>query len=279
VTSYQCLSRSTLNGLFCLFAALGAASAGVLPAETEELDHGVEMSAQALGNFAAILNGSTPKSPGEMRGLSLPISRLHSIPPVISVLLWVRLPLGKPSTVLFGLGQRGGAFLALATDVRGWPVAALLNPKAGGQICRAETGAADLCDGQLHSLALIINTSSGLIRLYVDGKAEAALATKLSWRLEGVDRAFALSLAEMFSEPDPSTRVFAARVIPRELSDEEIAKMKPKESSLAEGSGFPQLDATLALSLLETSLLEFLPSDAYTHRILLRPCRPRKSVQ
>jgi len=282
----HCFGQPALIGLLCLCVTLGPASTGVCRPETAELEHAAEMSTQALGNFEAILNGGTAPNPWGMRILAPASSRLPVIPPVISVLLWVRLPHAESSTTLFGLGRRGGAFLTLATDVRGWPLVALLDHKTATQICRAETGATNLCDGRLHSLTLTINMSSGLIRFYVDGKPEAASVAGLPWRLGRIDQAFAMSLAHIVAMPDSDNKVFAARVIGRELSDEEIAVMKPEEehpSLTADGrsSGLPKLDATFVANLLETSLLEFLPSSnpPVHHRILFRPSRPQFSAR
>lgn len=262
---FRLTKQPLLSVFLCFFTTLGDSVAGSSRWEAAELNRAVQMSAGALGKFEAILDNSTLEGLCEMRLPTSETSALPAIPQVISVIMWVRLDPGDPSAVLFGLGRRDGAFLAVATDIQGWPVVALLGHDTGGQICRAKTSASNLSDGKLHSLAVIINMSSGLLRLYVDGKPEAASVTNLSWRLGRIDQAFAQSLANTFPMAVFGNSAFATRVMARELTDQEIATMKPddNESGLAEGnhllSRVPDLDTAFAAGLLEATLLEFLP--------------------
>lgn len=155
------------------------------------------------------------------------------IPGSVSILLWTRQePADSRSRLHFGLGGSSG--LAVLTDQSGAPLVAMLSEGGASQFCRALSGATNIADGRRHSLAVVVNLGSGLVRLYVDGRPEAVSVLSL-WRPQWMGSAFALA-----GKNDPPL------VIGRELTDEDL-------ESLAGG----RLPESLADA---DPLLEFAPS-------------------
>lgn len=189
-----------------------------------------------------------------------------SLPPTISILFWVKLLPGTPAVVLYGMGNPENGYLMLATDEAGAPMLLMFGEYGTAQIARAPQGAADLADGQLHSVAIVIDRAAGLVQMHVDGKSEVAAVTS-GFSLQTVGTAFAQwTLAG--SLPCPNTSRFSPRILNRALSQEEILALRPSDI------GDWLLAQIATISSLETSLfpetLALFPANARPTRKVVR---------
>lgn len=156
-------------------------------------------------------------------GASVFLPRLSAtrlrLPSEVSLILWVqKKPDANRSVLLFGIGDETGAQLAVMTDALGAPLVAALGAGTPAQFCRATAGASDVCDGELHSVAIVVELGSGLARLYVDGEPEAA--TLLSfWRPRLSTKVFAFA---------PGPRDSWPCLLGRGLTEEELAALKER---------------------------------------------------
>jgi hypothetical protein len=189
------------------------------------------------------------------------------LPAAFSVILWVRMSSTAPSTALFGLGEPDGDYLLAATDSTGAPTLAFLTQEKLTHFDRAKIGASNLADGRLHAVVAVVNLGSGLARLYVDGRPETATTISL-WRPRGLGSAFALyALQGRTDAPGNDTQgLLIPRLIPRELSDQEIALIKPG----AEGSEAAFIPPELGERLIRDTLMEFWPAQ-FSHVLRWRP--------
>jgi hypothetical protein len=271
----------------CAAALLGGGSAitlaGAIPAEltglTAEISASLgamldqdERAAPGLGNLGRPLLGARsargPESllPSE-RGKFPGIHQALPIPAALSVVIWVRLSSGQPSQPLFGFGELQGDYLFAATDSTGAPTLSFLSGEKVAVFDRAKMGASNLADGALHAVVMVINFSSGLVRLYVDGQPESA-TTAVLWRPRDFGSAFALYALQ--GRPDAlgseEVGLLMPRIIPRELSASEIALIKPAGGE----SEAVSVDPELAARLVSDTLMEFWPPQ-FSYQLRWRP--------
>lgn len=180
-----------------------------------------------------------------------------SFPQSISLIVWLEGAREENPLALSTLGEERGAQLTISVDREGIPTALATAPNQPPQACRASTGGTNLFDGSVHSFVATANLSSGLVRLYVDGKPEAA-AVLTSWRPRHLDRAYVYCGENSFPSIAFGNRSYVSRLISRELSDPEIAALSPP-------SGKPLV---LSDNLLGSTLIEFLPPMAEAKRSL-----------
>ncbi len=192
-----------------------------------------------------------------------------AIPEAFSVVMWVRLPPGQKSTMLFGLGDPRGDYLVAATDANGAPSLAFLNPARPGQVDRARMAPADLGDSRLHAVVAVVNLGSGLVRLYIDGRPEAASTVSL-WRPRRLGFAFASYLLQGHHDGPGENGVglLMPRIVTRELTEEEVASIKPVAAGPDEDVA--AIDAGIARLLARDTLVEFWPSQ-YNYLLRRRP--------
>lgn len=210
---------------------MGALVCGVAGAQAVSLEGIPGVSARVVDDWQNVLQGGVPAPLGEewffvakrpalftVRDSIVAFSRVRpetfSIPESLSLITWVERPPGGDSGgLVFGFGGKGSGSLVVLTDQGGVPLVAVLG--AGpNQFCRAASGGANVADGRRHSLAVMVNLGSGLVRLYVDGRPEAASVLSL-WRPELLGAAFAAG-------PSGTAPV----VISRELSAEELTELQ-----------------------------------------------------
>jgi hypothetical protein len=261
------------------------------------LSKAADLSREVVENFNIFSRGLRPAGDdGQLLGFKLgttasgeqhytsqegPAQRLSldclPLPPAFSVITWIKMSQDQPFSLILGFCDANGACFALTTDTRGAPVAILGDSMGLMQVCRAQTGAANLCDNRLHSLVAIVNMDSGLVRLYVDGSPEAACVVSL-WRPRVFAQVFAPVGANCFSLIGSEDKLFTPRMIAGELSDVEISKLKPSAEygSYAGNSPFvlKASDSEFALKLIERTLIEFAPLGTISRisrRILRRP--------
>lgn len=191
------------------------------------------------------------------------------IPEAFSVVMWVRLGPAQKSTILFGLGEPGGDYLVAATDPSGAPSLAFLSQQKISQVNRAGVSPANLADGHLHAVVAVVNLGSGLVRLYIDGRPEAASTISL-WRPRQFGLAFAsYSLQGRTSIPGiDSIGLLMPRIVSRELTEDEIKQIKPTNQNPDEDMA--AINADLGLRLARDTLMEFWPSQ-YTYLLRRRP--------
>lgn len=241
------------NGLTGLFALPGPAEPGI-----------GSFARPSLGALASRGPGSVfwtlqAKFPHSLQSLPLPSA--------FSVILWVRMNSDQSAAALFGLGEPDGDYLLAATDSTGAPTLAFLTQEKLTHFDRAKIGASNLADGRLHAVVAVVNLGSGLARLYVDGKAETATTISL-WRPRGLGSAFALYALQGRTElPGNETAgLLIPRIIPRELSDQEIALIKPGPEESEAATITPELGERL----IRDTLMEFWPPQ-FSHHLRLRP--------
>lgn len=198
------------------------------------------------------LLGARLRVPGSLTSLLIPES--------FSVILWVRIEAGNPPGQLFGFGDPKSEYLMVATDATGAPVLGFFNREKIHQMSRAATGGANLADSRLHSVVAVVNLGSGLVRLYVDGRAEAATTLGL-WRPRDLGSAFAAcSLQGQMNVPGISQKgLLMPRIIGRELTEREIASLKPVEDQFDQESA--QIEPELAARISRETLVEFWPKE------------------
>lgn len=191
-----------------------------------------------------------------------------AIPEAFSVVMWVRLPPGQKSTMLFGLGDPQGDYLVAATDAKGAPSLAFLNPDQPSQVDRAKMAPADLGDARLHAVVAVVNLGSGLVRLYIDGRPEAASTVSL-WRPRRLGFAFASYLLQGHHDGPGGDGVglLMPRIVTRELTEEEVGKIKPAAGPEEDVAA---IDAEVARLLARDTLVEFWPSQ-YHYLLRRRP--------
>lgn len=188
------------------------------------------------------------------------------IPEAFSMVLWVRLERDQKSSILFGFGDPEGDYLVATTDANGTPSLAFLNKHKASQVDRADAAAVNLADGRLHGVVAVVNLGSGLARLYVDGKPEAATTISM-WRPQCLGFGFAsYTLQGRISAPGVSKiGLLMPRLVTRELTEEEIGKIKPSQDPEVAG-----IDQELGLRLAKDTLVEFWPSQ-YSYDLRTRP--------
>ena len=187
---------------------------------------------------------------------------LVPLPEAFTIVFWLKLPPDSPAAVLLGLGEPGVGYLMFARDTVGAPMLLMFGENETTQTGRAPTGAANLADGELHSIAMLINRASGLVRMYVDGEPEFASITS-GFALQRIGRAFAQwTLVDSFF--DPRRHVFSPRIFKRELTATEIQALRPGKA----GPGDSFLAETERISAFNASLfastLALFPSDTAT---------------
>ncbi len=185
-------------------------------------------------------------------------SRSRTVPEAVSLIIWIEGARDQSSLQLASLGEDHGAELTISVDRAGQPSALGATPGQPVQVCRASAPGIDLFDGSIHSLVTVINFSSGLVRLYVDGSPEAA-AVFSSWRPRRLDHASAYCPENSFPAIAFGNRRYISRLLSRELSDSEIAQLKAP-------SGDPP--PLLASRFFDGTLVEFLPAAASPKRTL-----------
>jgi hypothetical protein len=255
-------------------ASLAANAAAGLPAEITGglgllFERGGEPSAglQTLGRPSlGALSARGSSSLFQTQSLNFP-GALHAmqIPNTLSVVLWVRMDPGQPCQPLFGFGEPNGDYFLASTDSTGAPTLAFLTKEKVTQLDRARIGAVNLADGRLHAVIAVINFNSGLVRLYVDGRPETATTATL-WRPREFGPAFALyALQGRTDDPGMGRGLLMPRIIPRELTEQEIAQLKP-----GDGESEMSFDAALGSRLLRDTLVEFWPPQ-FSHQLRWRP--------
>ncbi|CAN5384561.1 hypothetical protein BH09VER1_BH09VER1_07340 [soil metagenome] len=208
---------------------------------------------ETLADFASLMGGAALDEFGEMHvfvpRIGKPLSNAPSpllpslrhpeqfnVPSGFSLVTWIKLDQAHPSGLLFGIGDLQGTYLTGVTDSQGAPAIVLFN---GGvppeQVCRASQGALNLADGKVHSIILLFNMASGLVRLYVDGAPEGVAVTN-SWRLRNLGRTFILSCAALNTQGE-ADKAQTPRMLGRELSDEEVARLNPGNSDMVPADG------------------------------------------
>lgn len=217
------------------------------------------LGALAARGPASFFQNQRLKFPGSLQAMPVPAA--------LSLVLWVRLSADEAGRPLFGFGESGGDYFLASTDSGGAPTLSFLHAGNTIQFNRAPMGAANLADGKLHAIVVVFNLGSGLVRLYVDGKPETATASSL-WRPREFGSAFAVYALQGRSDaPHSESRgLLMPRIIPRELSDEEIATLKPDEA----GDDAGPIDPKLGESLVQDTLMEFWPPE-FSHALRWRP--------
>lgn len=254
---------------FLLLACLGQAAAAE-PSHPKEpaprLRTMADFPGGTIETLQALLAGASLSSSPQAGALASPLhgtlgQRIPGagdalLPEGFSVVVWVQLPAGQPSALLFGFGDPEGDYFVAATDSDGAPMLGFLSAESG-QFNRAARAPANLADGRLHALVAVVNLGSGLTRLYVDGRPEAA-STISFWRPRKAGHGFAFHSPEGAGIPGHATPgLLLPRLIARELTEEEIAALRPED-------GMPCAPASLAGP---GTLLEFWPAQfAFTLR-------------
>ena len=185
-------------------------------------------------------------------------SHSRAVPEAVSLIIWIEGSRDQSSPQLASLGEDHGAEITITVDRDGRPSALGASPGQPVQVCRASAPGTDLFDGSVHSLVTVINFSRGLVRLYVDGSPEAA-AVFSSWRPRRLDHATAYCPENSFPALAFGNRRYVSRLLSRELSDPEIALLKPPS-----GHAPP----FLAERFFHGTLMEFLPASASPKRTL-----------
>lgn len=184
----------------------------------------------------------------------------QQVPEAVSLIVWIE---GKPNhepLTLSTFGESGGAGLTVTANRLGAPIATALTPGRETQVCQAGPAGAKLLDGSIHSLVVVANFSSGLVRMYVDGAPEAA-SVFTAWRPHWLDQAYVYCPENSFPTAAFGNLSYVSRLIGRELSDEEISHLQPPtQKNLA--------PLQLAESILSRTLAEFQPPGAEPKRTL-----------
>ncbi len=283
------ISRLLLIGLLggVGFGSMRAEDNSISPKAAEFFDRAADISQATVSTLDAILQGQPPTAFGSMRPLRPVAGALPGLSQAgaasfascfrngagfpfftanaLTLVVLTKLPEGQPSSLLSSMGEAGADLFTLATDREGAPFVAFLDTEnRTTQICRAKMGAANLADGGYHWLVVTVNFSSGLVRLYVDGEPEAAAVISL-WRPETINQAVVLSSPSALPIQRHRGQTFAARLLNRELTSDEIAMLKPRAEQPPENgtTDLPLLDTKFVAHLFENTLIEFLPFSAF----------------
>jgi len=268
------------------FGSMRAQENLISPKATDFFDRAVDVTRMTAGTLDAILRGQPPTAFGSMRPLRAMTGAFSGLSQTgatsfsscfqdggtfpfftasaLTLIVLTKLPDGQPSSLLSSMGEAGADLFTLATDREGAPFVAFLDTEnRTTQICRAKMGAANLGDGGYHWLVVTVNFSSGLVRLYVDGEPEAATVVSL-WRPGMINQAVVLSSPSALPIQRYRGRTFAARLLNRELTTEEIAMLNPLAQPHENGTKDPPLlDTKFVAHLFENTLIEFSPFSAF----------------
>lgn len=261
-----------LGGLPCKGSAAGGALARSLPDPEAVL---VRFAGIAPSAFPAARTATLPLAGALSARAATGVPPIgvslwgRKMPEAFSVVAWVRIEPSRPAAVLFGIGDGSGDVLVGMTDAFGSPMLEFRNRYDVSQTHRAPTGAARLADARLHVVVAVVNRGTGLVRLYVDGKPEAATTISL-WNPGNLEIAFAAcSLFGKIDGPgDGEAGLLVPRVIGRELTAAEIAGMRPVADAF--GNDMAQIDEGLAHVLARETVVEFWPAEA-SRRLRFRP--------
>jgi len=197
----------------------------------------------------------------------LGMDNLIRLPSTFTVLFWVQLtPDARPSA-LFGMGDPNGGYLTLMKDSAGAPMLVILDKCEAVGVARAPVGAADLCDGKVHSIAIVLDRGASFVQMYVDGRAEVGSAM-MGLPVMAIGKAFWKST--FVGLPD-ERNIFLPRIVGRALTPDELAALRPEAADsgdwlAGEIAGVRALEASLS----ESTLASF-PLSMMGRRVIHNP--------